>query len=291
MKYISIFFIFLVILSKGEAKYPHEISIMAVFQNEGPYLKEWIDYHLLLGVDHFYLYNHNSTDSFMEVLVPYIEKGIVDYVDYSCPGFPQREAFVLALARVKNQTKWLALIDVDEYILPLKHDNLKEFLSEYEAYGGVSINWQCFGTSHVSSIPPGEFMIEHLTFKALPEFRMNTCVKCIVRPERIKEVVSLHSFRCVSPYFIVRPNKSKQPLSATSPAQTDTIVLNHYWTKDEDFFYKTKVPRCKNRGWSMETIELIKNAMDAYEDRTIINKYINRMKFMRSANDQKSFSQ
>ena len=31
------------------------ISIMIVFKNEGRYLKEWIDFHLLSGIDHFYM--------------------------------------------------------------------------------------------------------------------------------------------------------------------------------------------------------------------------------------------
>lgn len=31
------------------------LSVCAIFKNEGPILKEWIEYHLLVGVDHFFL--------------------------------------------------------------------------------------------------------------------------------------------------------------------------------------------------------------------------------------------
>lgn len=35
----------------------HYLSIVACFLNENDYLKEWLDFHLLMGVNHFYLYN------------------------------------------------------------------------------------------------------------------------------------------------------------------------------------------------------------------------------------------
>lgn len=40
-----------------------------MFYNEAKFLKEWLDYHLVIGVGHFYLYNNNSTDDYMPVSV------------------------------------------------------------------------------------------------------------------------------------------------------------------------------------------------------------------------------
>ena len=48
-----------------------------MFRNEAAYLKEWIEYHHLAGVEHFWLYNNNSTDQWQDVLQPYIDWGIV----------------------------------------------------------------------------------------------------------------------------------------------------------------------------------------------------------------------
>ena len=39
----------------SEKKY--KLSICAIFKNEANYLKEWIEYHRMVGVEHFYLYN------------------------------------------------------------------------------------------------------------------------------------------------------------------------------------------------------------------------------------------
>ena len=43
----------------------YSVSLCLIFKNEAPFLKEWLDYHLTVGVDHFYLYNNNSDDDFM----------------------------------------------------------------------------------------------------------------------------------------------------------------------------------------------------------------------------------
>src|SRR5215204_456630 len=65
------------IVLKIEAK-QERIAIATMFQNEAPYLKEWIEYHRLVGVKHFYLWNNQSEDDYLSVLQPYIDKGIVE---------------------------------------------------------------------------------------------------------------------------------------------------------------------------------------------------------------------
>lgn len=55
------------------------ISIAAISKNEGPYIKEWIEYHKLVGVDRIYFYDNESQDNTKEVLKPYIEDGTVIY--------------------------------------------------------------------------------------------------------------------------------------------------------------------------------------------------------------------
>src|ERR1700722_724245 len=60
----------------------YNFSICAIFKNEAPCLKEWIEYHRLFGVDHFYLYNIGSNDSFQDILRPYVEEGIVTLTNW-----------------------------------------------------------------------------------------------------------------------------------------------------------------------------------------------------------------
>ncbi|ELV04510.1 glycosyltransferase family 92 protein [Brachyspira hampsonii] len=55
------------------------ISILATVKNEAPYIKEWIEYHRIIGAERFYIYDNESTDNLKEVLEPYIKEGIVIY--------------------------------------------------------------------------------------------------------------------------------------------------------------------------------------------------------------------
>lgn len=41
----------------------HYLGVCAIAKNEGPYFKEWIDWHLSKGVDRFYIYDNESTDN------------------------------------------------------------------------------------------------------------------------------------------------------------------------------------------------------------------------------------
>lgn len=52
-------------------------GVVTLFRNEGPYLVEWIEYHRLVGVDRFWLYDNGSTDDGPRRLQPYIAKGVV----------------------------------------------------------------------------------------------------------------------------------------------------------------------------------------------------------------------
>jgi len=57
----------------------HTLAIVAVIQNEAPYVAEWMEYHALasIGVTHFYLYDDNSDDELQLVLEPYVHAGLV----------------------------------------------------------------------------------------------------------------------------------------------------------------------------------------------------------------------
>ncbi len=73
---VLLLFLFCISCYKKE---PTRLAICAIFKNEAPWLKEWITYHhSALGVNTFYLYNNDSTDSFKETLQPFVDQGIVN---------------------------------------------------------------------------------------------------------------------------------------------------------------------------------------------------------------------
>ena len=63
----------------------HHLAVCAIAKNEGPYFKEWVEWHLSQGVDKFYVYDNESTDGTKQILEPYIKQGIGEYIDW--PGY------------------------------------------------------------------------------------------------------------------------------------------------------------------------------------------------------------
>lgn len=230
------------------------LCMAAIFQNEAPYLKEWIEYHRLIGVEHFYLYNNLSNDNYLEILVPYIVKGIIELTEWPYTDFPacQVRACSDAVQRSKGKTIWLGITDIDEFIVLVKGDNLPDFLKKYEKYAGIGINWQLFGTSEIVSIPEDELQIEHLVYKFPEKFycnwwNSNHWFKSIVQPALIeaKECTNSHCFKPKKGYKIVDPNKEtiKDPWGRNPKVPVDKIRINHYWFRTLDWFYHVKMTR------------------------------------------------
>lgn len=48
-------------------------------------------------------------------------------------------------ANFKEETEWLAVFDLDEFVLPHRHEALCDFLAEHPHVDGFGINWVMFG--------------------------------------------------------------------------------------------------------------------------------------------------
>lgn len=130
---------------KTETKY--NVSICGIFKNEAIYLKEWIEFHKIVGVDHFYMYNNNSDDNFRDVLAPYIEEGVVTLVEWK-KNQAQMEAYHDCIEKFSNETRWIGFIDIDEFIVPKSTNNVYDFLKIFEKNRpAVLIYWKMFGSS------------------------------------------------------------------------------------------------------------------------------------------------
>ncbi len=92
-----------------------DLAIVTIMKNEAPYVKEWLDYHILVGVHKFYIYDNDSTDNLKEVLAPYIKSGIVEYTFFT-GAEQQLPAYNDCFEKHKDDVEWLAVIDADEFI-------------------------------------------------------------------------------------------------------------------------------------------------------------------------------
>lgn len=146
--FYKMFLVFFVHARKNTKKY--YVSICGIFKDEAPYLKEWIEYHKVIGVNHIYLYNNNSSDDYLKILDKYIREGFVTLIEWP-HDHKQMQAYKDCIKRYKNETYWLGFIDIDEFINPVKYKDLPSFLQKFENRPSVLLYWKVFGSSGILS--------------------------------------------------------------------------------------------------------------------------------------------
>lgn len=258
--------------------YDFEISIATIFRDEAPFLKEWIEFHKLIGVEHFYLYNHNSHDNFEEVLRPYIKEGVVELINWTEEPesrnqwlLVQQKMLLDAVIRTQDISKWVAFIDVDEFIFPVEDKTLSKFLPRYENYGAVAIYWQLFGTSHIDHLRTDQLMIEQLVFRAERNHELNGWYKPIVQVKHVNTsnlVGGPHEFVLKNGYTTVGLNG--KPAKLFSIAGVDQIRIHHYNTRDEHFLHQVKLKRPNMDQDKKNFTQKIADASNEIEDRSIL---------------------
>ncbi|WP_281165140.1 glycosyltransferase family 2 protein [Liquorilactobacillus sicerae] len=237
------FFYFLKLLrEKNLNMHPKfELSVVAIIKNERPYLEEWINYYLTLGVQHFYIYDNESTDNPSSVLQQFNDR--ITYIKF--PGKQrQLDSYNDALTRFGRLSKYMAFIDADEYIYLVDDSNdlltlLNKYFSKKEV-GGLAINWQIFGSSHLEKKPVG-LVTDNFVYRAEKNFKKNHHIKSIVLTQRTAGFINNPHSAFYLPGCHAVDERGKEidgPLSEN--VNTDIIRINHYFTKSKEEFLMKK---------------------------------------------------
>jgi hypothetical protein len=209
------------------------LTICAVYRNEAPYLREWIEFHRLVGVERFYLYNNRSTDDHLEVLQPYVDAGIVVWEDF--PEFPpQLRVFEACLATHRDDARWIAFIDCDEFLFSPTERSVSEILPEFEQHSAVGVNCLVFGTSGHQTPQPG-LVIENYRRRLGLDRPRSRVVKCIVDPTAVIAVgFNPHYFRYGSRGLAVDERHRPYRGESTESLSVDLLRINHYFTRSQE---------------------------------------------------------
>lgn len=238
----------------------HDLSIVAIIKNEGPYLKEWLDYHLVAGVDHFYLYDNESPDNQREITAPYVKAGIVDYID--APGkVMQMVVYNDAVKRFKFQSRLMAFIDGDEFLYPKTNQSIVEVVDEILSHdanaAGLAIHWQSFGSNGQETADYSRGVLERFTRRAPENWNImpgqykvrsqsNIHLKVVNNPRKVNYIADPHFAYYFSNHYSILENGTRVPLKNLPPSINpnvcvEKIAVNHYQTKSkEEFIAKIK---------------------------------------------------
>jgi hypothetical protein len=206
----------------------HYLAACAVYRDEAPYLAEWLEFHLLVGFERFYLYDNVSEDDHLAALAPYLEDGIVVLHDWPRPYVPgQDEAYKHCLDNYGKEARWIGFVDVDEFLFSPTYRPVSEMLRDYEQWPGVAINAPRFGTSGHLTRPEGLVIENYVTHMRMESDRI---VKSVVDPAVAEGPQNAHVFR----YrwgSAVDENGYTVHYGATKTPSFDRLRINHYYWK------------------------------------------------------------
>ena len=232
-----------------------KIALCCIGRMENKYAVEFINFYHNLGVDKFCIYDNNYGDEeyFEEVLQPYIDKGLVDIIDFRNKSICQLEAYQDCYDKYGNKYDWICFFDFDEYILISGQRNLKEVLSDtiFDNYNLIHINELIFGDSgnikyeNKPLVERFTVPVQPINYKKTFDFPENCHVKSIVRGglDHVEWKATPHTpsneMRCCN--SIGQPCRSNSPF--VIPYVHKNIILRHYKTKSLEEYYETKVKR------------------------------------------------
>jgi hypothetical protein len=211
---------------RSPAKPPSYLSVCAIYRDEASYLREWIEFHRLVGVERFFLYDNRSVDDHLEVLGPYVDEGTVVLHDWPMPQ-GQLPAYEHCIGEHGRESRWIAFIDLDEFLFSPTGRALPEVLVEYEKWPAVGANWAVFGPSGHVRRPPGlvtENYVERLDVAA------NKTIKSVVDPSRVTRFLGVHRFGYDR---LGTVDENHYPIfgGQTKSVSFERLRINHYFTK------------------------------------------------------------
>lgn len=210
----------------------YKLSICAIIKNENVYLEEWINYYLLIGVEHFYLYDNESKIPIKDTLKELKLDSHTTVRKIKGQG-QQMNAYADCVKRFGASSQWIAFVDMDEFIVPKAYPhNLADFLDDYRDYGALNINWVIFG-SNGHKKRTNKPQLESFVLRSEDNFYKNRHTKCIIQPKFAERCDNPHYFYYKDKKLAV--NENFEPVvGAYSDVSVNKIQINHYYCRSEE---------------------------------------------------------
>lgn len=219
------------------------LTLSTIVRNRAEYMAEWIEFHLMQGIEHLYMYDNNSTDNLKKALQPYIEANLVTIKQWPhqtimlYDGYEEILTQKLFLKDVIEshacETRWMAMLDSDEFVLPGANSTkrLREILKLYESYSALVMPWLFFTSNGWIRAPHDKLIIEAYTRRwVLPQHKW----KQIIQPKRTRAVYSAHNFLQISGYNAV--NENKLPFG-NWPGMMNAFLTRYFYNTEKFYPY------------------------------------------------------
>ena len=221
----------------------NNLAVVLICKNEEDYIDEWIRYYELAGVRHFYIYDNDySSGSTAGKARAHNKEGMVVIVHPwrlkasagQCAIIPQPVAYAHAVLCYGHKHRWMAFIDIDEFIVPRQHGTIIAALNHLKMHSNISLHWSLFGDCGHMTKPPDPCAFAYM-LRHQPDVHHNHCFKCVVDPCKLS-MVSNHECRTIDMGTTTSNDKGQVAEnlfrhSATSFVSSEFLQLNHYHSK------------------------------------------------------------
>lgn len=183
-------------------------SVCLLIKDENKYMKEWVDWHNSIGVEHYYIYDNASVIPVKNTLQYLYQDDLFTFVDWNDKyNHIQIDAYTHCLNNYGSESQWIAFIDTDEFLHTTDNFNL----SYYSECPYIRVPWKNFDANGCI-----KYSNENVQERFTREFWNNvgTPYKSIVQPSKIRGML-VHD-AIVSDYAAIT---------------TDEAVLHHYYTR------------------------------------------------------------
>jgi hypothetical protein len=144
-------------LQASPVQFKHLVACTELTAAAAAAVPEWVAYHALQGVEHFYLYINDQLDQVRQQLEPLVKAGVVTVIDWEWPprfegGFVFQQAEQNGcLMRQRGTSRWVLLTDVDEFIQSMVPGvTVAEFLHQHSVLdhvGALAVQSVYFGSN------------------------------------------------------------------------------------------------------------------------------------------------
>jgi len=214
------------------------LAVCAVFKDEAEHLPEWVTFHRLMGVEEFYLYDNGSTDDWERALGPELTSRIVRVTPWPADArVAQLSAYSHCLRRRRHRARWIAFLDIDEFLFSTSGEPLPQVLAAFDAHPGVIAAWRVYGTGGIAERSRG-LVTETFRWRAREDHFLSAYGKPIVNPRRTSSIVaSPHRF---NHYERRRPwrlrgaavDEKRSPVTSdVCRASANLLRINHYYSR------------------------------------------------------------
>ncbi|GLK81687.1 hypothetical protein GCM10008174_34280 [Methylopila turkensis] len=158
--------------------------VFTAVKNEGPFLLEWVAYHIAIGFDKVLIVSNDSDDGTTEILNALAAENVIEHFYHNVR--PEESAHGKA-AEIINRSgsiatgDWVMWLDGDEFLNVHAGDGTVDALIErIGERQGMLVNWHCFGDSGHATFP-GRFISKDFTQSDTRDYGRNRRVKTFFR--------------------------------------------------------------------------------------------------------------